>query len=279
MSTVFVMIMMLSLFTSLLLFNYGFKFLVAKLEDKVDISVYFKENSQEDDILKVKAEIEKMPEIKEIDYVSREKALQNFIALNQHNPSIMESLEEVGNNPLLPSLNIRVYEAAQYAQVSGVLQGTSFGKIIDKVDYYERKPFIDRVFGIGSGIKSWGMFFTLALAVLSSSLVFNQIRLSIYGSKRELEVMRLVGASNWFVRGPFLLQGVLIGGFAGIITFLLFLPFCAILSSRLDLLLPGLNIFGYLIDNFAVILLAQLAVGIGLGVFFSVIATKKYLEI
>ncbi len=277
-SSIFVMVITVSLMSSLVLAQYSFKFLISKLQDQVDISVYFKENSKEQDILKIQQEFEEIPGVKEIEYVSKQMALNKFIESHRSNVDLMESLEEVGNNPLPPSLNIRVKEAAQYAQVSAALQGASYGNLIDKVDYYERKPVIDRVFAISSEIQGFGIFFSLLLIGLATVLIFNQVRLSIYSAKKEIEVMRLVGASNWFVRGPFLAQGVFIGGFASIITCLLFLAACAVIGPKLNIILPGLDIFQYVVNNFFVILIAQFAVGIGLGILSSMIATRKYIN-
>ncbi len=276
-SSIFVMVMMLSLITSLLLSQQAFKFLVLRLQEQVDISVYFREDSFEEDILEIKKELALIPEVKEVEYISKEKALENFIQLHQNDSRIMDSLTEVGGNPLLASLNIIAFEAAQYAQISGFLEKSSFAESIDKIDYHQRKPVIDRVFSISSEINTGGILFSFILALVAVSLIFNQVGLSIEHAKKEIEVMRLVGASDWFIRGPFLVQGVLIGFFATVLTLLIFLPLCFFLSAKIEILLPGLDIFGYFVNNFFTIFFIHLAFGIGLGMVSSWIAVRKYL--
>ena len=278
-ATCFIMVLTISLVTSLFLFREISQFLISELQERADISVYFKRESLEKEILRIKEELKTIPEVREVKYVSREQALEKFIQRYKDNPILMESLREVGENPFLASLNIKAFEPGQYQAISNFLEAGPFAKLIEKVDYYQREPVIERIFALTAGIQRTGIFLTILLSLIAISLIFNQIRLAIYNSREELTVQRLVGASNWFIRGPFLIQGVMVGFLATIISLLIFAFICWFFGPKLEVLFLGLNIFSYFIGNFWTILLIQLATGVGLGLISSWIAIRRYLKI
>lgn len=278
-ATVFIMILTLSLVTSLFLLQKSSQVLIQTLEGKMDIYVYFEKELSLEEIMEIKEEVSRLPEIKEIEYVSREEALQRFVERHRDNPVIMESLKELGKNPFLASLNIRAWDPAQYAAISSFLYNSPFKDWITKTDYHQKEPAIERLISITSGINRIGIIFSLILAVVAILIAFNGVRLAIYSSKEELETMRLVGASNWFIQGPFLIQGIIVGFFAALITFLIFGIGLFFLSPGLEFLLLGFSIFNYFINNLLIIFLIQLGVGMGLGVLSSWMAVRKYLRV
>lgn len=277
-ATIFIIAMTISLVTSLFLLKDISRFLILSIQEKVDVSVYFKQEAQEEDILKVKEKITEISEIKEVEYVSKEEALKIFTERHQDNPVLIESLEEVGQNPFLASLNIKAFEASQYGAVTNFLENSNFENLIEKIDYHQRKPVIERIFSLTSGINKAGIGFSIVLGIIAILVVFNTIRLAIYNSKEEIKIQKLVGASNWFIRGPFLVQGVIAGFIAALICLSVFSLLTWGFSSKIEILFPGLNIFSLFIVNFWLIFLIQLVTGIGLGVISSLIAVRKYSE-
>jgi len=278
-ATILILVLTIGLVTSLLLFRQVSNFLISNLEEKVDVSIYFKEISQEDDILQAKEKLSEIPEVKKVEYISKEKALDSFLEKHKDNPVLIDSLKEVGGNPFLASLNVRAGEASQYAAVVNFLEKAPFQNLIEKVDYYQRKPVIERIFSLSSGVSRAGIFLSLILTVLALVVAFNQVRLAIYNSREEISIQRLVGASNWFIRGPFLFQGAVSGVFSAIICLLIFLPLLFFLSPKLEIFFPELNIFSYFIGNLFKIFLIQLTAGLAIGVFSSLIAIRKYLKV
>lgn len=254
------------------------QFLITALQEKVDISVYFKETAMEEQILELKEEISKIPEVKGVEYISRVEALDRFIERYKDNPVVMESLAEVGN-PLLAALNIKAWQANQYLAITNFLENSPKKDLIDKVDYYQRKPVMERIFSIASTINVIGITFSLILAVIAVLVAFNQIRLSIYNSREEIGIQRLVGASDWFIRGPFLAQGAISGAIAAVATFLVFGLVVLTLSPKFTILFPGFNIFNSFLVKFWLYFLIHLFAGIALGVLSSIIAIRKYLKV
>jgi len=278
-ATIFIMTMTISLITAVYLLQGSTQFLVSYLQEKVDISVYFKEDSLEEDIIKTKEELTKISEVKNVEYISREEALNRFIENHKDDLVLIESLVEVGKNPLPASLNIKSWQASQYEAVSSFLENSQFKNLIDKIDYRKNKEIIEKVFEVSSGIKTTGIVFSLVLAAVVFLVAFNTIKLAIYSTREEISIMRLVGASNWFIRGPFIFQGVIIGVIATIATLLIFTVISFFLGPKTEIILPGFNVFNYFKNNLFTIILMQLVAGIGLGVASSWIAMRKYLEV
>jgi len=278
-ATVFIMVMAISLVTSLFLLQKTTDFLVMSLSEKVDMAVYFSEEPSSDEIATIQKELSGLPEVKTLEYISKEEALQKFIERHQGEEVILESLEEVGGNPLLASLSIKAFEATQYAAISSFLDSASFKDLIAKVDYNEKKPAIDKMFSLTSTISNTGIALSIVLAVVAVLIAFNTVRIAIFNSRDEIETMRLVGASNWFIRGPFLVQGMIGGLLAVLITFFVFGIALWFLSPKIDLVIPGLNLYSYFFGSFFMVIVLQLAAGVGLGACASWLAIRKYLKV
>lgn len=280
-ANIFILALTISVATSLFLFKDVSQYIISAIQEKVDVSVYFKFEAQEENILKIKEEIKEIPEVKEVKYISKEEALEIFTERHKANPVLMESLEEVGVNPFLASLNIKAFNASQYQAIANFLEGTrgGFEDIIEKVDYHQRKPVIERIFSLTSNLNMAGIIFSIILAIVTILVAFNTIRLAIYNSREEIKIQRLVGASNWFIRGPFLVQGTISGFSAAILCLLLFTLITWGSSSNLETLFPGLNLFNLFMNNFWLIFFIQLVTGVGLGIVSSSIAIRRYLEV
>jgi len=278
-ANIFIMAIAISVITSLFLFRDISQFVIQSLQEKVDVSVYFKYEAAEEDVIRVKEAIASIPEVKEVNYVSRQEALEKFTEKHGSDPVLMESLTEVGTNPFLASLGIKAFQAYQYEAVVGFLESPQYDYLIEKIDYYERKPVIESIYSLTSNFNKAGIAFSVIFVLIAILVAFNAIRLSIYNSREEIKIQKLVGASNWFVRGPFLAQGTICGFFAAIFCFLLFILLTWGLDSKAELLFPGLGLFSLFTVNIWMILLIQLASGIVLGILSSLIAVRRYLRV
>ncbi|MBI2450556.1 MAG: hypothetical protein HYV47_03410 [Candidatus Nealsonbacteria bacterium] len=278
-ATIFIMVLAISLATSLFLFQKTSQVLTKTIAEKVDMYIYFNTDLSSDDILVIQQELAGLALIRDIEYVSSDEALKRFVSRHKNDQALMESLEELGANPLLPSLNIQAWEASQYAAISSFLNNSSFNNLIAKIDYQQKKPVIEKLSSIASSINAAGIFSSIILALIAILVAFNTVRLAIYNSREEIETMRLVGASNGFVRGPFLVQGVISGFLAAVITLIVIGVSLFFLSPALKFILSGFNIFSYFVTNLFLIFLSQISVGISLGFVSSWLAIRKYLKI
>lgn len=276
---VFVLIIVISLITSLYLFQAVSGFLINSIEEKVDVSIYFNENSSEEEIEKISEELSLMSAVESVRYVSEEEAFQNFQERHKDNPVLMESLNELGLNPFLASLNVKAFDSSQYDKIINSLDNNEYDSSIYKVDYYEKKPILENLFSIKSQINRVGIILSIGLGLVAILVALNQIHLSFYTSKQEIGIMRMVGASNLFIKGPFMVQGIVIGGVSALITFFLFLLVILIFNSGIQSSLGGFNLLSFYTQNFFLILGIQLFVGIGIELIGSSIAIKKYLKV
>jgi len=278
-ATISIMIMTISLVTLLFLLQGIAQFLTSDLQGRIDVSVYFKEDSQAEDILKLKDELSHNPEVKNIEYVSREDALARFTQKHKDDPTLIQSLAEVGENPLLSSLNIHAFQSNQYEQIATFLENSSFGNIIEKVDYRQNKQIIEEISKISRNIRTAGIVFSIILGIVALLVAFNTVRLAIYSSREEISIMRLVGASNWFIRGPFLIQGIIAGIIATFFTLFIFTIIILFFNSKIGAFLPGFSLLNYFKNNLFSLVLIQLATAIGIGVISSIVAIRRYLEV
>jgi len=278
-ATIFVLTIVISLITSLWLFNSSAQFLVDSLEEKMDVSMFFKEDVSESQILDISAELSKFSEVKDVVYVTREQALEDFIARHEDDPLLMESLEELGANPFLESLRIKATDTSNYEAIISFIESSDFNGVIEKVDYYQKKPVLDKIYSINSEINRFGIIASLILALIAILIAFSQVRLSLSDSREEISTMKLVGASDWFIKGPFIVQGIIIGFFSAVITALIFLGLLWSLNSGINKIIPELDIYGYFISHFFIIFSLQLFVSLIVGIFASLAAIKKYLKI
>ncbi|MBU2109534.1 ABC transporter permease, partial [Patescibacteria group bacterium] len=256
---------------------------LAQIQDKVDVSVYFKTDADEQDILALKSKLEKTGEVKSVEYISSEQALENFKERHKDNALIMQSLEELESNPLGAVLNVKAKETSQYESIAKSLEISSGlsaeTSIIDKINYYQNRVVIDRLTKILDSTKRLGIIISIILIIISLLVTFNTVRLAIYSSREEIGIMRLVGASGKFISGPFVIEGIMHGIIASIVTMALFYPCTLWLGKMTQNFFGGINIFEYYISNFVQLFLIILGTGIILGAISSFIAVRRYLKV
>lgn len=255
-----------------------------QIRDKVDINVYFVTEAPEEDILALKGSIEALPEVAFVEYVSREGALERFRVRHEGDQLTLQALDELGENPLGANLNIKAKETSQYEGIAEFLKSESVlstadeKPIIDKVNYSKNKRAIDKLTEIIDSSETFSFIMIAILVIASIIITFNTIRLAIYTSKDEISVMKLVGASNSYIRGPFVFEGIMYGIVSAIITLIIFYPFTIWLGPLTENFFSDINLFDYYIDNFSKIFFIILGSGVLLGAISSYLAVSRYLK-
>ena len=248
------------------------------VESKIDISVYFVPDAQEQQIMAVKNEIEALPDVREVSYISREEALARFRDAHKDDVLIASALEELGENPLQASINIRAADPTHYAAISDFLTQKAY-PAVEKINYFENQIVINRLSSITAAVRGSGAALAIFLAFIAVLVAFNTIRLAIYTMREEIGIMRLVGATAWFIRGPFLISGFLYGLVAALAVTIVFFPLTWLVSPKLALLVPNFNLFNYFLSNIAEFFAIMAVSGILLGVGSSFIAVRRYLTV
>ncbi len=272
----------LSVITALIFLQAILAFSLTEVKDKVDVTIYFTNKASESDILTMKSSIEKLPEVAVVTYTSQEKALSDFKDRHASDYLTLQALDELDQNPLGATLDIKAKDPSQYGSIAKFLQDDnglpqSGGNIIDKINYNQNKIVIDRLSSIISGAQKLGFAVTIILIAVCIVITFNTIRLTIYISREEIGIMKLVGAGNAYIRGPFLVEGLIYGAIASLITMLLFYPATLWLGRNMTDFF-GMNVFNYYLSNFFEILFIILITGIVVGTISSSLAIRRYLN-
>ena len=278
MATIIVMSLMLFVMGSLIFVSAFAATALQMFQSKIDVTVYFISDAQENQILAIRKEIEAIPQVVEVGYVSKEQAFTDFRERHKNNAFIAGALDEIGTNPLEASLNIKADDPLHYSAISDFLVKKNY-PIVDKINYFENKTVIERLTSIIGTVRAAGAIVALVLAFVAILVTFNTIRLAIYTVREEIGIMRLVGATQWFIRGPFLVSGILYGVSAATIVTLFFFPMTWMITPKVILVMPGFDLFHYFLNNFFEFFIIMLGSSVVLGVFSSAIAMRKYLRI
>jgi cell division transport system permease protein len=278
-SSIMVMVVTLLFIGSIIFFSAGMNSALEELRSKVDVRVSFQDNAEESHVLSVQTSLENLPEVAQVVYTSREDVYLNFIERHRNDPTTLQALEELGENPLGATLNIKAHEPSQYEGVAEFLENMRErgDSQIYNINYFQNKEAIDALTRIIDSAERFGLFLTLALVAISIVITFNTIRLAIYISKEEISVMKLVGASTSYIKGPFVIVGIIYGIMAGLLALAVFYPVTLWVGPITERLMT-LNIFNYYVSNFGQIFLILVGSGIFIGAVSSYLAVKKYLK-
>ncbi len=253
------------------------------IQNKVDINVYFVVDAEQPAIDALSASLKTLPDVEAVSYTSREEALAQFSERHKNDETIMQGLEELGDNPLGASLSIRAKETSQYEAISAFLNDKQTQEdpqkpLIDEVNFVKNKEAIDTLTNIIHAVERSTFIAMIVLVAASVLITFNTIRLAIYTTREEISVMRLVGASNTFIRGPFMLQGIMYGVAAGVLALLILYPIVLWIGPETEAFFQ-FNLFTYFVSDFLRIFGILVGSGIALGMVSSMLAVARYLNV
>lgn len=284
MSAILAMVVALSMIGSTILMGAFLQSTLATVQDKIDVNIHFNLDAPESDILVLKSSLEMLPEVKNVDYISREQRLKDFRKRNENSQDTLDVLNELDENPLPAVLNVKANDTSQYQNIADFLEENTILSvdsvgIINKINYNDNKVVIDRLSKIINGVEKFGFIITIVLVLISVFITLNTLRLVIYISREEIGVMKLVGAGNKYVRGPFVVQGVIYGVVSALLATALFYPLTSWLKNATGEFYGGIDLFKYYVTNFNQIFVILLLSGIALGAISSFLAVRRYLKI
>lgn len=283
-SSMVVMFITLFMITSLIFLSAVLKYSLEEIKNKVDIDVYFVSKASEADIFSLKKSIESLSEVAAVNYTSKDQALINFKERHKDDATTLQALEELGDNPLTASLSVKAKEPSQYEGIAKFLNTSDLvngggNPIIEKVNYYQNRTVIDKLTKITTAANKFGFWLAMLFLLISIVITINTIRLTIFISKDEISVMRLVGASGRYVKGPFVVSGILYGVVSATLVMIVYFGLTLWLGSLSKNFFIGLDLFDFYLRNFGQIFLIIFGSGILLGGIASYLAVKKYLKV
>lgn len=252
---------------------------VNTIEENVDISVYFNPEVDEKSIFEAKEEIESLQEVGSVKFVSNDEALEDFLDISEGDEVITQALEEIGGNPLLAALVVKAKDSNQYDIIANYIENSQFRSEVNDVNYGKNKATIDNLNRIIAFSKKTGLILGIIFLAIAVLITFNTIRLSMYSRKREFEIMRLVGASNMYIRMPSIIEGILYGISAAILSMVLILITARLISPITEGVIPQDNLVNLYFHYFWIIFGGVIALGLLLGMVSSFIAIRRYLKV
>ncbi len=242
---------------------------VQYVEQKVQIVAYLKDDATEAQVDGAMASLKQMPEVKEVVFVSKDDALARFREnlAERGQPDLTGSLD---SNPLPASIEVYLVEAADFSSVVTQLQDAPG---VDRVDDVQK--LVDRVTTVTTVIRTGGIIALILIGLTVLFIIVNTIRLAVTSRAEEIEVMRLVGASDAFIRWPFIFEGALVGLLGALLTLIILAVAAGPLSSLMYGFFRVLPLeFGTLVRDVAVLVVVT---GMGLGVLGSYVSVRSYL--
>lgn len=279
-ATTLVMILTLFTISSLIILSMLGSTALNSLKEKVDISVYLNPDAKDEEVDEIRNNLISMPEVRTIDYISKEQALELFKEKHSDDDLIISSVDELEKNPLQPSLVVKARYPEDYSIISDFLGQDNYKKYIDKITFEDNRTIIDKIGNTTNMVERVGVIISIVFGVITVIFMFNTIRLTIYAQKDEIKIMRLIGAKNLFIRMPFILESILYALIASVISsaMLYFLlrysaPYITRFIGDLQL-----DVVSFTDNRIFYLFILQIGLGVGLSIVSSYIALRKYLK-
>lgn len=279
---IFIMMQVLLLVGIFSSINLGVSRIIQGINEKIDVAIFFKDYVPEKDILAFQQKITIISGIKDIQFVSQQQALEKYTASNQRNK---ELLDMVGNDATFfpASLEIKANNPEALESIVKQVEDQDQGGITAETSLEKNQNIIDQLRKFNR-LLAWGnLGISFILIIIALLIIFNTIRITIFTRREEIEIMKLVGATDWYIRWPFILEGALYGFIGAILAFLLTLAAyqgIGLISDSRYWSLQAFNatdVFSY--DFAAKLFVFQLFFGALVGSISSYLSTRKYLRI
>jgi len=279
--TITILILTLVSINSLVVFNYLTSTAVRVIEDKIDISVYYKPSTSKDDIEAMKKYVMGLPEVSAVEYVSADEALEIFKQNHKGEDLILQAVDELSDNPLGATLRIKARNVENYPAVLQAIDKPEYNQLIVSKDYENRSEMINKVSGWTKTGERVVIIFILIFIAISALIVFNTIRVAIYTHREEIGIEKLVGATNWFVNLPFLVESIVYSLISCLIVALAAYPMLRFIQPYLSRFFGAgqFDVIAYFQSNLFLIFGGQFVVIVLLNVLASFFATRRYLKV
>lgn len=279
-ATTFVTTLTLSAVSIIVLTNIVLGVAIKSVQERVDISVYLDPLASAEQIATVQAQVQNLAGVSEVRVVTREEALEQFRSEHADNPLIAASLEELGENPLQTTLQVRAESPDDYAEINAALEPLVDGQVVDQINFEDNRATIQRLSYLSRWASIGGLVVGVALAAITMLVVLNTVRLTIFSRREEIGIMKLVGATDGFVRGPFIIEGAVYGFLSSLITLGVLYPLLLWLSPKVETFFGTTSlVFDTVREQAVLVGLGVLAFGVLLGVTSSLLAIHRYLRV
>lgn len=278
--TVLILVLMLLSINTLVIVQVLTQQATSSVKDQIDVSVFMRPEATEDQIKSVKQYLQSFPTVVDLAYFTREEVLSQFQEDHADNPDIMASLQELGNNPLGATFVIKTREPSDYKQIVDGLSSPELSAGIEGKTFANTEDAINRIHVITTRVEQFSIILSGLFALIAFLIIFNTIRIAIYTQRIEIGIKRLVGATNWFIRGPYLFEAFIFSVLSVALT-------AVVVYGANQLLDPYIvAVFGsstfltsYFSSHILLLFGGQFAAALFLTFFSSWLAMRRYLKV
>ncbi len=277
--TVLMLTLMLLSINVLLILNVLTNQATSLVKDQVDVSVFFTPTATDEQVQEVKEYVQLFNDIKTVEIISKEQVLQEFRTSHEQSPDIIASLDELGENPFGATLVIQTQTPGVYQKIIDSLQVPEYTSIIESKTFGDTEIAITRIETITTQVERFSIALSLLFGVIAFVIIFNTIRVAIFTHRIEIVIKKLVGATNWFVRGPYLVEAVIFS----VISIALTVGIIALVLPTLDLYVGSVFeqeklLTNYFSSHILMLLCVQVLGTLLLTLFSSLLAMRKHLR-
>lgn len=253
---------------------------VSLVESRIDVTVSFVPGTDEATVAEVRSYLTNLPEVANTTVQTPDDALAAFRDRHQNDPDVLRSLDEVGGNPFGSSLVVQAKHATDYPIILTALETPTYAKVIDHKNFADHTALITRINEITARTRRLGVIVAIVFAGIAALIIINTIRVAIYTFREEIGIMKLVGASNWFVRGPFLFEGMVYSLVAVLITGVLIAPILMFVEPHLLVFFEGapVGLISYFKDHAIMLAVLEFGALASLSILTSAGALSRYLR-
>lgn len=250
-------------------------------EDRIEVSVYFYPATTEARVQSAAAYLQGLPQVRDAQIITSAEALERFRERHASDEAILSSLDEVGGNPFGPTLVVKAYGADDFPFILDALDNPQFRDDIREKDFSSFEDIIERIRSATDRIRLFGLALAAAFLVIAVLIVFNTVRIAIFIHREEIGIMKLVGATNAFVRAPFLIECAIYSLLAVAVAAGVVYPAVAVMDPKFSAFFGGepAGLLAYFARNWYWIFGAQFVILTFINAFATAIAMRKYLKI
>ena len=250
------------------------------VKKKADMSIYFKANATNEQVIQFEDALKNDSSVYKISFTSSEKAVADYREMYKLRPKLLDALENSGSNSLPSSVQVEFYDPEKQGNIASIINEFKTKNIVDRPSYEgQKKAVVDKIVKVAGVTKKAGWALASVFAAISLIIIFNTVRLAIFARREEIEIMQLVGATNWFIRGPFVFEGAIYGFIGTIVSVAIMYPLFAVFSPSISQFFGIANIFNFLKLNLWSVLMAEFLLGTLIGILSSFFAIRKYLRL
>lgn len=260
--------------------NMTFSEAIRNLTAKIDVSVYLKDSVKKADRDRFMTELRAQPNVRNVEYKSKEDALAQYREDNKDDIELLNAVS-LAENPLPATITVQTNDPNKIQDIAAIINTNENAALQSDDPSYsgDRKQAIDRIISLADFLRNSGVVASIVFAVISTLIIFNTIRMAIFNRRDEIEIMKLIGASKWYIRGPFVVEASLYGLIAGIVTIVCVGALLNTQSANIAQYIPEIMYTrDYVTAHQVIIASAVAGVGVLIGIVSSMLATQRYLK-